>query len=113
MILETKRLGQRREQRTSIDLTMDLNPSPPPRSQVGMFQESYVLSATLKCTFWANRAQLDRARDRAKRALMHHIYKDALDILVEMEVAVEEMDQDQLRRACLDMRDIFTGSNEE
>ncbi len=99
---------QRRANRVSYATALEVNPDPPQYMGGDMFQESYKLSATIACTFWANRVQLDRARERAEKQLQYYLYKDAIHILHDMELAVEEMDQDQLHRACLDMRELFT-----
>lgn len=111
MEFELKNNGQRRPARVSVVTSMEINPNPPQYMGRDLFQEQYALTATVRCTFWANKAQLDFARNRAEKQLAHYLYKDALDVLHDMELAVEEMDQDNLRAACLDMRDIFTGKN--
>lgn len=109
MIFDVKNTMQRRAQRNRVKFNMDLNPDPPMYMGGAMFQENYKLTATIGCTFWANKAQLERARAQAEKQLTHFLYKEALTVLVDMELAVEEMDQDDLRKACMDLRDIFTG----
>lgn len=109
MIFDVKNTMKRREQRNIVKISMDLNPDPPTYMGGDMFQEHYSLTATIGCTFWANKAQLERARAKAEKQLIHFLYKEALTVLVDMELAVEEMDQNELRKACMDLRDIFTG----
>lgn len=92
----------------STSVTMEADPDVKSAS-LQPFQEKYHLSATVACSFWANAAQLERARKQSEKTLHRYLYREALTVLNDIELAVEEMDQDQLRRACLDMRDIFTG----
>lgn len=109
MNFETRNTHQRRRQPVSFTHGDELDPAPPEKVPTGMFQEHYRLEGTLSCTFWANSAQFDAARKQAEKKLQHFLYRDAIEVLVDMELAVEEMDQEQLRKACLDMRDLFTG----
>ena len=39
-------------------------------------REAYVLSATVKVNFWANRAQYEHARENAERQILMFVYED-------------------------------------
>ena len=91
----------------SVELTDDACPTGP---SPGMFQEHYRLEGIVCCTFWANNAQLNSARAQAEKTLIRHLYSDAYAVLADIELAVEEMDQEQLRKACLDMHDTLAGN---
>lgn len=108
MDLGLKSTGQRRHQRVSFTTSLEVDPTPT-KIPTGMFQEHYRLEGTIACTFWANSAQMDTARAQAEKTLRNYLYRDAFSVLTDMELAVEEMDQEQLRKACLDMRDVFLG----
>lgn len=113
MLLNLRDMQTRRSQRVSVKETIRKNPRPPTHQATALFQTCYRLEATVACTFWANAAQMDRAEEQAKKTLHHYLYADAIAVLFDMELAVEEMDQDQLRKACLDMRDIFAPTQED
>ena len=100
---------QRRHQPVSFSRSIEVDHNPKSQS-TALFQEHYRMEGVVACTFWANPVQLDRAKAQAEKTLRRHLYHDALGVLTDMELAVEEMDQDQLRKACMDMRDLFTGA---
>lgn len=88
-----------------------MDPSPPTSVGGHMFQDHYRLEGRVACTFWANAAQFKQAERRARKMLMYHLYKDALDVLHSIELAAAEGDIEQVLLSCEDMRDVFTGSD--
>ena len=108
MELRLTNTRQRRHQTVSFSSEVTEDPSPP-EQRPAMFQEHYRLEGTVVCTFWANTAQLDGAKSQAEKTLRRYLYSDVYAVLSDIELAVEEMDQEQLRKACLDMRDALSG----
>lgn len=62
--------------------------------------EEWHLTAKLTVTFWANRAQLDRARETAERALVHRLYADTLGDLAELRLAISNGDRSASMAVC-------------
>lgn len=101
--------GQRRPERPNIKIDLSIGSDPSPDHVVAFFQEHYILEGRITTHFWANKAQLPHARRAAERELRHFLYKDFLTGLCAMERAIEEMDQDELRRICASLRNTVKG----
>lgn len=107
-----RRTGERRAERASFKVELHSDPRPPEHISRAPFQEHYILEGRVRITFWANKAQLPGAQKAAERELRHFLYRDFLTDLYAMETAIEEMDQDELRRIYMSMRDTVRGTND-
>ena len=60
--------------------------------------EEWCLTATIAVTFWANPAQHSRAKEIAKKALVHRLYADILGDLAELHLQISSGNRDECQR---------------
>lgn len=66
-------------------------------------QQQYRLSLSVQTDFWANDAQLDRARQRAERALLQMVYRE---ILPRVDLAIHAIANRDTHRALDELEQI-------
>lgn len=58
-------------------------------------QERYVLQATVGIEFWANRAELETAREIARRTVVSRLFQDVGMLLPNLKFAIYNGDRDE------------------
>ena len=86
MKLETKNLHERRSVRSkaAVDFSMEKLPPEPPMPTEPPLQDLYMLEGRVRYKFWANAAQLKRAKREAHKALHAHLFADMLPIVSDL-----------------------------
>ena len=106
MTWELENTRERRVQRVKTSVSIMVDDNPPTYQGAGNFQERYMLSKTVRTSFWSNADQLPHAHKQAEQMANAYFYKDMIPLVHEI---LADTDCDDVRITAVTLLDMMKG----